>query len=83
MTDLRLENRILSLVERRYGVRGQELTLQIMAEDLETNQDSILDAVFDMIERGQLIEIECVFPNHISKSFIVPKGTLINIVRRR
>lgn len=83
MTNIILENRIINLIERSYGLRGQELALKVMSEDLNVSNNDILDTTFDMIERGELIEIECVFPNHVSKSFLVPRGTSVNVVRKR
>jgi hypothetical protein len=54
-----------------------------MSLDLNITQNQVMDCIFDMIERGDIIEIEMVFVNHTSKSFLVLRGTTINIIRKR
>lgn len=78
-----LENRITNLLETNYGLKGTELVTKIMGLDLNIEYDSIMDCVFDMIARGDIVEIEMVFGNHVSKSFLVLPTTYINIIRKR
>ena len=77
-----LESQITNLLEVSYGLKGTELVTRIMSFDLNINYNDIMDLIFDMIERGDIVEIEMVFSNHISKSFLVLKGTNVNVIRR-
>jgi hypothetical protein len=83
LTKLDLENKIVSLISVNYGLKGQDLILRMMSLNLEITQNEVMDIIFDMIHRGELVEIELVYPNHTSKSFIVLKDTLVNVIRRR
>jgi hypothetical protein len=76
-----IENKILDLVS--FGIKGQDLITRLMEFDLVTTQNEFYDVIFDMLAEGQLVEIEYVLPNHVSKSFLIPKGTKINVVNRR
>lgn len=78
-----LENKILSVVSVHNGLKGVELVHKVMEADIMITNNEIMDVIFDMIAEGHLVEIEMVFPNRVSKSFIVPKGTLVNVMRRR
>lgn len=78
-----LENRILSVVSVHNGLKGVDLVHKVMEADSMITNNEIMDVVFDMTAEGHLIEIEMVFPNRVSKSFIVPKGTLVNVIKRR
>lgn len=82
MTKIDLENKINSFIEVNQGLKGTELVLKIMTLDLNVTNNEIMDAIFDLIERGEITEIECILPNRSSRSFLVPKGTHINIVNR-
>ncbi len=78
-----LESRILDLIEVNYGLKGTELVTKVMSFDLVSSYNDIMDKIFDMIARGDIVEIEMVFPNHSSKSFLVLRGTTINIIRKK
>jgi hypothetical protein len=77
-----LETHITNFLEVSYGLKGTELVTKIMSLDLNISYNDIMDKIFDMIERGDITEIEMVFPNHTSKSFLVLRGTIINVIRR-
>ncbi len=78
-----IEDRIINLVDVNLGLKATDLTLKLMALDLNLTQNQVIDCIFDLVERGELVEIEMVFPNHVSKSFFVLRGTTINIIRKR
>ena len=82
MTNQILESQITNLLEVSYGLKGTELVTRIMSFDLNVSYNNIMDKIFDMIERGDIVEIEMVFPNHTSKSFLVLRGTNVNVIRR-
>jgi hypothetical protein len=83
MDKFELENLVTNIVNSSLGLKGTDLVLKILSRDLEITNNECLDIVFDMIQSGDLIEIEYVLPNHyISKSFILPKDTHINIINR-
>ena len=82
MTNQILESQITNLLEVSYGLKGTELVTKILSFDLNVNYNDIMDLIFDMIERGDIVEIEMVFPNHTSKSFLVLRGTNVNVIRR-
>ena len=77
-----LESQITNLLEVSYGLKGTELVTRIMSFDLNVPYNDIMDLIFDMIERGDIVEIEMVFPSHVSKSFLVLRGTNVNVIRR-
>ena len=78
-----LESKIIDLIETNYGLKRTEIVFRIMGLNLEVTQGEVMDQIFDMVKSGQLIELEMVFPNHVSKSFLVPKGTTINVIRKK
>ena len=64
MTNPILESQITNLLEISYGLKGTELVTKILSFDLNVSYNDIMDLIFDMIERGDIVEIEMVFPNH-------------------
>lgn len=82
MTNSILETQIANLLEVNYGLKRTELVNKIMSLDLNITQNDILDMVYDMIERGNVVEIEMVFPNHTSRSFFAMRGTTFNVIRK-
>lgn len=82
MINSMLETHITNFLETNHGLKGTELVTKIMSMNLSINYNEIMDMIFDMIARGDIIEIEMVFPNHTSKSFLVLKGTSVNVIRR-
>ena len=83
MINSTLETHITNLIEVNHGLKGTELVTKIMSFDLGPSYNDIMDCIFDMIARGDITEIEMVFPNHTSKSFLVLRGTTINVIRKR
>lgn len=78
-----LENLVLNLVNSNLGLKGSDLILKIMSKNLSITNNECLDMIFDMIHSGNLVEIEYILPgHHISKSFVLPKDTQINIINR-
>lgn len=78
-----IEEMILNLIHANYGLKGAELILKIMSRDLNVTNNQVMDSIFDLIEAGDLVEIEYILPNHhASKSFVLPKGTQINIINK-
>lgn len=82
MTNSTLETHITNLLEVNYGLKRTELVNRIMSLDLNITQNDILDMIYDMLERGNIVEIEMVFPNHTSRSFFAMRGTTFNVIRR-
>jgi len=83
MTKPTIEDLIIDLINLNYGLKGAELSLKVMAKDLTMTNNEILDTIFTMIEQGDLVEVEYILPgNHTSKSFVLPKGTHINIINK-
>jgi len=78
-----LETHITNFIETNYGLKGIEIVTKIMGMNLEISYNEIMDCIFDMIARGDIVEIEMVFGNHVSKSFLVLPTTYINIIRKR
>lgn len=81
MNNIELENRIISLVSSRNGMKGIDLSLAISSEFMSLTNNEILDTIFDLIESGDLVEVEYELASmpYRSKSFILPKDTVINI----
>lgn len=77
-----VETHIINLVETNSGLKGTELMTRIMSYDLTISYNEIMDIIFDLVERGELIEIELVLPNNTSKSFLVPKRTKVNVISK-
>lgn len=77
-----VETHIINLIETNAGLKGVDLVNRIMAYDLIISYNEIMDIIFDLVERGELVEIELVLPNNVSKSFLVPKRTKINIISK-
>jgi hypothetical protein len=78
-----METHILNLIDANYGLKGVDLVNKVMSMNLNITKNEVMDIIFDMIQEGMLIEIELVFPNNVSKSFIIPKNTKVNVIRRR
>lgn len=84
MDKFELENLVLNLVNSNCGLKGVDLTTKVMSTDLNISKNECLDKIFDMIQAGDLVEIEFVLPGHyISKSFVLPKDTQINIINKK
>lgn len=79
-----LRSRIITIVNSSQGLKGVELSTRLAGEFLEFTGEEILHEIFDLIENGQLVEIEYELPTMMyrTKSFILPKGTAININKR-
>lgn len=78
-----IKSQIINLIEINYGLKGIDVVKKIMGIDLTITYNEIMDIIFDMIQAGEIVEIELVFPNHVSKSFLIPRNTSINVVRKR
>lgn len=66
-----------------YGIKGNELAVQITYElhnkKIAVNPEIILETINQMVEDGEILEIEYVLP-HIDyriKSFYLPKGARV------
>lgn len=77
-----LENKILSLIELNQGLKGTDLVLKIMSYNLEIGSNELMDTIFDLLERGEMVEIEYQSKGRNSKSFLVPKGTTVNVINK-
>lgn len=77
----RLRNRILEIVNPSTGIKGMELATILANEFHPLTTEKILQEIFDLIKEGELIEIEYQLStmDYRTKSFILPKGTSINI----
>ncbi len=80
---INLESHITNFLSVHYGLKGTELVNKVMGLDLNVTNNDIMQKVFDMVEDGDIIEIEMISPNHVSKSFLVLRGTTINIIRKK
>lgn len=84
MTDQRviqLTVRVVQIVEAAQGIKGAELSARLATEFLDLQGEEILQHIFHMIENGELVEIEYELPamRYRTKSFILPRGTTINV----
>jgi hypothetical protein len=78
-----VEDLVNNLIHVNFGLKGSELVLKIMSKDLNITNNQVMDVIFDMVEDGDLVEVEYILPNHhTSKSFVLPKGTRINIINK-
>ncbi len=84
MTKLEIENKILDIVTASQGLKGVDLTLRVMSNDLQVTSNELFDIIFDLIEKGDLVEIEYELPSmgYRTKSFILPRGTKVNVVNK-
>jgi hypothetical protein len=84
MNKIEVENLIRDMVDNSQGLKGVELVTKVMSNNLTINNNELMDTLFDMIERGEFVEIEYELPNmgYRTKSFIVPKGTKVNVINK-
>ncbi len=78
-----MKQKILDIINSRQGVKAVELVLAIMDDvnPIRFNQDEFHLALNELIEFGEIIEIEYILPNieYRVKSFYLPKGTKFEI----
>jgi len=75
---MNIKDRIIFLVENHQGMKAPELGAKLATEFMEFSMDEILLAIDDCIMNRDVIEIEY-FINSKSKSFLLPKGTHVEI----
>ncbi len=77
-----LKDQVINLIESNSGLKGADLVNRLMSLNLSLSKNDILDLIFDTVQEEELVEIEYVLPNNISKSFLLPKGTKVNIINK-
>lgn len=72
---------VTHIVNIAQGIKGVDLSVRLATEHPEATGDEILSCIFDMISEGELVEVEYELPlmTYRTKSFILPRGTSINI----
>jgi len=75
---------ICALVEQAQGCKALELIAKLGSEQVwvieEVNSWTAIELIEELVEEGELIEIEYTLPNmsYRVKSFLLPKGTEID-----
>lgn len=78
-----IQERITEIVVVTQGIKGVELGARLATERLDLTIDQILIAVQDLVDTGELVEIEYNLPemNYRTKSFYLPKGTEVRCLQ--
>lgn len=76
-----LPETIIRIVNNNQGLKGTELVLKLMSADLNIEATTLLKAIDEVVQDGEIIEVEYTLPmmNYRVKSMYFPKGTVIKI----
>ncbi len=80
----RLQQQAIDLVTLRQGIKARDLTTKLAGEFTNMTNEQVIQEVIDLVTQGYLIEVEYVlsakqYGVEVSRSFLVPKDTAINI----
>jgi predicted DNA-binding transcriptional regulator YafY len=69
---------IVKVVEEHQGLKATELVVKIFDYVTPSESSKVLDAIQELVENGELVEIEYTLPKmaYRTKSFLLPKGTV-------
>lgn len=79
-----IQDHIRRIVVAAQGIKGVELSARLATEYMEVSGTDMLQLIFEMIQNGELVEVEYELPtmSYRTKSFILPKGTSVNVSKR-
>lgn len=76
-----LKEAIIKVVEGYQGLKATELVVKIFDVIPPSESPKILDAIWELVEAGEIIEINYILPqmDYRTKSFLLPKGTTVRL----
>lgn len=79
-----MKDKLLKIVSESTGIKGVDLAVALVMEHGPANAMEMFQALKDLVENGDIIEIEYVVPhmNYRAKSIYFPKGTELMVIKK-
>ena len=71
-----IKDRIIQIVTPSTGIRASFLCASLSCEYLTMVKRDIRLAIFELVEAGEIVELEYTLPNYQNESLILPKGSV-------
>ena len=86
MNNKELEDYIVARVESSQGIKGVDLTCDLVARFLELETKEVIEVIEDLVDSNRIIELEFILPlqpNYGVKLFYLPAKTIVGIRERQ